>query len=46
VTRNAMDVIMQGQSTIEEHAVKKDDTYIDEILRKLAASHAKKQKKT
>jgi hypothetical protein len=36
---------MQGQSTIEEHAVKEDDTNIDEILRKLAASHAKKKKK-
>jgi hypothetical protein len=37
---------MQGQSTIEEHAVKEDDTKIDEILRKLAASRAKKKKKT
>ena len=37
---------MQGQSKIEEHAVKEDDTNIDEILRKLAASHAKKNKKT
>jgi len=35
---------MQGQSTIEEHAVKEDDTNIDEILRKLAASCAKKKK--
>ena len=35
---------MQGQSTIEEHAVKEDDTDINEILRKLAASHAKKKK--
>jgi riboflavin synthase len=45
VTRNAMRVRMQGQSTIEEHAVKEDDTDIDEILRKLAASRAKKKKK-
>ena len=37
---------MQGQSTIEEHAVKEDDTVIDEILRKLATSRAKKNKKT
>jgi hypothetical protein len=45
VTRNAMHARMQGQSTIEEHAVKEDDTDIDEILRKLAASRAKKKKK-
>jgi hypothetical protein len=45
VTRNAMHEIMQGQSTIEEHAIKEDDTYIDEILRKLEASRAKKKKK-
>jgi hypothetical protein len=46
VTRNAMHARMQGQSTIEEHAVKEDDIDIDEILRKLAASCAKKKKKT
>ena len=45
VTRNAICVRMQGQSTIEEHTVKEDDTDIDEILRKLATSHAKKKKK-
>jgi hypothetical protein len=44
VTRNAMRARMQGQSTIEEHTVKEDDTYIDEILRKLVASRAKKKK--
>jgi hypothetical protein len=44
--RNAMCVRMQGQSTIEEHAVKEGDTDIDEILRKLTASHAKEKKKT
>jgi hypothetical protein len=44
VTRNAMCARMQGKSTIEEHAVKEDDTDIDEILRKLAASRAKKKK--
>jgi len=37
---------MQGQSTIEENTVKKDDKDIDEILRKLAASRAKKKKQT
>jgi hypothetical protein len=36
---------MQGKSTIEEHTVKEDDTDIDEILRKLTASCAKKKKK-
>jgi hypothetical protein len=44
VTRNAMRAKMQGQSTIKEHAVKEDDTDIDEILRKLATSCAKKKK--
>ena len=44
VTRNAMRARMKGKSTIEEHAVKEDDTDIDEILRKLAASHAKRKK--
>jgi hypothetical protein len=44
MTRNAMSSRTQEQSTIEEHAVKEDDTYIDEILRKLVASHAKKKK--
>ena len=45
MTRNAMDVIMQGQSTIEEHAINEDDADINEILRKLAASRAKKKQK-
>jgi hypothetical protein len=34
---------IQGQSTIEEHVVKEDDTDVDEILRKLATSRAKKK---
>jgi hypothetical protein len=37
---------MKGQSTIEEHAIKEDDTYIDEILRKLATSRVRKKKKS
>ena len=37
---------MQGQSTIEENTIKEDDIDIDEILRKLAASRAKKKNKT
>jgi hypothetical protein len=45
VTRNAMHVRMKGKTTIEENAVKEDDTYIDEIIRKLIASRAKKKKK-